>query len=325
MAELPLISIIVPVYKVEPYLDRCIQSMVEQTYSNLEILLVDDGSPDGCGAICETWAARDGRIKVIHQENGGAGKARNTALDMAQGEFIGMVDSDDYIAPQMYEHLLSLMDENTDLTECTVTDTENDHCELDDGSIYEATAATTVEAMALHLQESMFCQTPPNKLYRRSIIGDIRFPEGNLIDDEFFTYRCLGNARRLVHSSARMYAYRQQPGSVMHKPYSLRRLQGLKAQKERLEYLKEHMPELCYRAKVNLFFACVFARQMSLKWLTEPEQRQAVAVIRETLNGVTPLRLKKENGLKNNIWLLLGQISFDGLCKFQNFLESRDR
>ena len=102
-----LISVIVPVYKVEPYLDKCVRSIVEQTYQNLEIILVDDGSPDNCGAICDAWAEKDSRIKVIHKENGGLSDARNAGMDVATGQWIAFVDSDDWIAEEMYESLLN--------------------------------------------------------------------------------------------------------------------------------------------------------------------------------------------------------------------------
>lgn len=325
MAELPLISIIVPVYRVEAYLDRCVRSLVEQTYENLEILLVDDGSPDRSGELCDQWAARDSRIRVIHQANGGAGKARNTALDMARGALIGFVDSDDYIAPRMYEHLYSLMTAEIDIAECTGRATEDDDCPLYEDAAPVLTHVTNVEAMGLNIRDEMFTQLIWNKLYRRSVIGDLRFPEGNLIDDEFFTYKAIGNARQLVHSSCCLYAYRQQAGSVMHKPYSLRRLQGIQAHRERLDYLQERMPELLYEAKVGLFFACVYAMQMSMQWLTGEEREQADKMIRQIVAEITPLPLRTENGFKNNIWLALGQISFDGLCKFQNYLESRNK
>ena len=102
----PKISVIVPVYKVEKYLDKCVESIVNQTYKNLEIILVDDGSPDNCPAMCDEWAEKDERIRVIHKENGGLADARNAGMDIATGDYIGFVDSDDWIEPNMYEVLL---------------------------------------------------------------------------------------------------------------------------------------------------------------------------------------------------------------------------
>lgn len=321
MKDLPLLSVIVPVYKVEAYLDRCIQSLALQTYTNLEILLVDDGSPDGSGAICDRWAARDQRIRVIHKENGGAGQARNVALDEAKGELIGMVDSDDYLHPNMYAHLYSLMQGNVDIAECALAETFSDECILDDGKNSRAVEVSCREAMAYHIQDTMFNQTPPNKLYRRSVIGDIRFPEGNLIDDEFFTYKVIGNARRLVHSYAKMYAYRQQPGSAMHKTFSLRRLQGIQARRERLEYLKEKMPELAYEASVNLYFFCIYAKKMSMRYLKGEELSQAEAVIRQTVAELGPVGPSGSNARSVNFWLILSRISFDGVCRLQNYFD----
>lgn len=320
MKELPLISVIVPVYKVEAYLARCLESITGQTYGNLEIILVDDGSPDGSGAICDAWAAKDSRVKVIHKKNAGAGAARNTALDAASGEIISMIDSDDYLEPNMYAHLYSLMEEGVDIAECGIRTTESDDLEMDDGSQAETKVYDVCDAMRLHIRDEIFCQTPPNKLYRRSTVGDIRFPEGNLIDDEFFTYKVIGNARKLARSSACMYAYRQQPGSAMHKPFSLGRLQGLDAKCQRLEYLKENMPELVYEAKFDLFFTCMFVQQECLRSMKGGELETARKAVRDVLARITPLGPHPEESKKKNLLLKLAQKNFEGTCRLLNFL-----
>ena len=320
MKELPLISVIVPVYKVEAYLDKCIASITEQTYRNLEIILVDDGSPDGSGAICDAWAEKDSRIRVIHKENRGAGAARNTGLDLARGEYVSMIDSDDYLHPNMYQHLLDLMTDEVDIAECTIALTEDDCLQMDDGTAAEVLVADTEAAMGLHIRDEVFCQTPPNKLYRRSTIGDARFPVGNLIDDEFFTYKVLGNARKLAHSSAKMYAYRQQPGSAMHKPFSLRRLQGLQGKQQRLQYLEENMPELVYEAKYDLFFTCLYAMQGCLRSLSKPDLITARGIIRGILAGVMPLEANPRESSKKNLLLKMAQKNFEGTASLLNFL-----
>ncbi len=320
MSNLPLISVIVPVYRVEQYLDRCLRSITEQTYRNLEIILVDDGSPDSSGAICDAWAAKDSRIRVIHKENAGAGAARNTALDAASGEIISMIDSDDYIEAHMYEHLCGLMDENVDIAECDIVLTESDDFPLDDGTGAQIRICSREDAMKLHIRDEIFCQTPPNKLYRRSAIRDIRFPVGNLIDDEFFTYKVIGNARRLARSSARMYAYRQQPGSAMHKAFSLKRLQGLEAQLQRVAYLRERMPSLEYEAKFQLFFTSLFTMQECLRSLSGEELQTARSYIHGVLQQITPLASNPEASRGKNILLKLGQRNFEGVCRVLNFL-----
>ena len=320
MKEMPLISVIVPVYRVEQYLDRCLRSITEQTYRNLEIILVDDGSPDNSGAICDAWAAKDSRIRVIHKENAGAGAARNTALDAAAGEIISMIDSDDYLEVHMYEHLLSLMTEDVDIAECDICWTERDDLPLEDGSKAEIRVCDVEEAMLLHIRDEMFCQTPPNKLYRSGAVRDIRFPEGNLIDDEFFTYRVIGNARRLARSSACMYAYRQQPGSAMHKSFSVRRLQGLEGKRQRLKYLQKRMPSLVYEAKFDLFFTAMFIMQESLRHLKGAELEQVRQYIRELLKDITPLEKHPHASGKKNLLLKLAQKNFEGTCRLLNFL-----
>ena len=320
MKQMPLISVIVPVYKVEKYLDQCIRSIAEQTYAHLEILLVDDGSPDGCGAICDAWAAKDSRIRVIHKENGGAGHARNVGMDQARGDLIGFIDSDDYIEPHMYAHLESLMTEDVDLAECTIALTEADDLQMEDGSNARVCVVTGEEAMALHIRDEIFCQTPPNKLYRRSVIGDIRFPVGNLIDDEFFTYRVIGNCRKLAHSSCCMYAHRQQQGRAMTRPFSLKRLEGVRAKRQRLQYLQERMPNLVEEAQLDLFMTSLYAMQGSVRHLKGEELVQARAQLREAVEEAKPLLLHAADSGKKRMLLRLAQTSFEGTARLLNFL-----
>ena len=320
MKDMPLISVILPIYRVENYLDRCLESVTGQTYRNLEIILVDDGSPDRSGAICDAWAEKDSRIRVIHKVNAGAGAARNTGLDAATGEIISMIDSDDYLQIHMYEHLMSLMTEDVDIAECDICWTERDDLPMDDGSHARIRICDLEDAMRLHIRDEIFCQTPPNKLYRRNVIADIRFPEGNLIDDEYFTYKVIGNCRKLARSSACMYAYRQQPGSAMHKAFSLRRLQGLEAKVQRLSYLQQRMPSLEYEAKFDLFFTAMFMMQSCLRSLKGAELEQARQYIRGVLQQITPLHKNPETSAKKNLLLKLAQKNFDGTCRMLNFL-----
>ena len=322
MVQNELISVIVPVYNVEKYLDRCVRSIVEQTYTNLEIILVDDGSPDNSGVICDAWAEKDSRIRVIHQPNAGSGSARNAALDIARGTLVGMVDSDDYLEPHMYEHLLSLMTEDVDVAECGLLETELDGAPLDDCSYFESRVYSVEQAMKLHISDTLFRQTPPNKLYRRSTIGDIRFPVGNRIDDEFFTYRVIANARNLVRTSCTMYAYRQQPGSVMHLSFSLPRLQALDAKCQRLELLKERFPALVSHARINLWHTSLYLGQMSLLHMCAEERREAFAKL-NTVQAKYPLTNEDKRTLPmtHKVWAILSNISFITTCRLRNSLK----
>ena len=178
-----LISVIVPIYKVEKYLHKCIDSILAQTYTNLEIILVDDGSPDNCGKICDEYAAKDSRIKVIHQPNGGLSAARNAGLDIATGDYIGFVDSDDYIAPDMYEKLYNALVKNdADMAIC-------DYQRFGNELPYDEMSLTTEVITGLQAMEKqntvINCSfvVAWSKLYKSFIFSNVRFPVGKINED----------------------------------------------------------------------------------------------------------------------------------------------
>lgn len=211
-----LISIIVPVYKVEKYLEKCVNSILEQSYHNLEIILVDDGSPDKCGKICDEYQKKDSRIKVIHKKNGGLSDARNAGIRMALGQYLGFVDSDDYIAPDMYEHLFSIMKErNADIGVCNA-------CVVSENSLPEFTddlqpvVFENNECLKAMICDKLFTVNTWNKLYKRHVFDEIEFPVGKLYEDLATTYKLIEKANKIVVSKARKYAYVQRDGSIMN-------------------------------------------------------------------------------------------------------------
>lgn len=317
MEHLPLISIIVPVYKVEAYLDKCISSIVNQTYQNLEIILVDDGSPDNCGAMCDAWAAKDSRIKVIHQSNAGAGAARNAALDIAHGELIAFVDSDDYLAPDMFSHLYELLEQGADIAECGHVDVLGDSAVFDGDA--NSRAYTVLEAMAEHIHDRIFRQLIWNKLYRREVIGGIRFPVGKKIDDEFFTYLVLGNAKLLIRSEKICYAYRQQEGSVMHSMEANKRLQAVEAKVQRHKYIEKEFPSLAAFSAKNLWFTCLYQGQLSLREMTQEEAKQTVKYLQQIL-AEYPCNFNTCT-TKEKLWLSLAGIGLRNVCLLRNALK----
>ena len=315
----PLISVIVPIYNVEEYLNRCVESIVNQTYQNLEIILVDDGSPDNCPKMCDCWAENDNRIKVLHLQNGGAGKARNIGLGKAQGEWVVFVDGDDYIYPNMIQYLFELLGD-ADLSECCIVNTFSDMASfsVEDEDIVICNAE---EALGYMIDDIIFRQTPPNKLYKKEIIKNIPFPEGNLIDDEFWTYKVLGECNCLKHSSLKLYAYRQQAGSVMHKKYSILRLQALDAQYERLKYLQERYPSLLQKAKIKFLLACIYHGQMVQKFCPDSEKKIAMKKVVTYYKSVC-LNKNETKGIKttHRIWFGLANLSLSFTCKLKNTL-----
>lgn len=312
------ISVIVPVYKVEAYLDKCISSITAQTYANLEIILVDDGSPDRSGAICEEWAAKDNRIRVIHQENAGGGAARNAALDAAKGELIAFVDSDDYLAPDMFAHLHELLSQGADIAECGHIDVVDDNASFG-GAHSDAHTYTVQEAMEAHIRDRIFRQLIWNKLYRREVIGDIRFPVDKKIDDEFFTHRVIGNAKTLIRSEKICYAYRQQASSVMHSMGARKRLQAVEAKAQRHTYMEENFPELTDLSLKVLWFTCIYQGQLAMREMEREEARKTMKYLRDIL-AKHPCNWQ-DGTAKENLWLFLACVSLWGACRLRNALK----
>jgi glycosyltransferase involved in cell wall biosynthesis len=293
--------------------------LTNQTYGNLQILLVEDGSPDGSGAICDAWAAKDSRIRVIHQENRGGGAARNAALDVAEGELLAFVDSDDYIDPNLYAHLYSLLQQGADIAECGYVDTFDDAAVLGGGST-EPVFFTGQEAMVAHIQDKQFRQLIWNKLYRRHVAEGIRFPVGTKIDDEYYTWQLLARAERLVRSDYVGYAYRQQPDSVMHARFSLKRVQSLDAKQQRLAYIHDHLPQLENPAKEDLIMTCLFVMQESLRFLKEDDFSRAEALIQKAMADTAGYEIPPETGKMRKILLKSAQANLKQTAKILNFL-----
>lgn len=263
-----LISIIVPVYKVEEYLDKCVQSIVDQTYTNLEIILVDDGSPDRCGNMCEQWARKDKRIRVIHKENGGLSDARNAGMEIAAGVYTSFVDSDDWIHPDFIQTLYEAVSQTgAQIAGCDVCTVYPDQ-EPELGGTGDVKVCTAEEAIADILQGRGFRAVAWNKLYLSSLLKGERYPVGKHHEDEFFTYRIYGKAEKLVYVDQPMYFYLQRQGSIM-RSFSIKRLDALEAYLERLSYLKERYPKLYSGDKFTFCISCAMMYSQAQR-LKEP-------------------------------------------------------
>lgn len=260
---LELISVIVPVYKVEEYLDQCVKSIVEQTYHNLEIILVDDGSPDECPQKCDEWTKQDKRIRVIHKKNGGLSDARNVGLRMASGTYVSFIDSDDWISPDFYENLYhSIIKNNAQIAASGIIWAYKDHLQ-NDKFMYNKQVFSSEEALSTLIQGRGFYAVAWNKLYRKTLFEEIEFPVGKLHEDEFVTYRLVGKATKLVLCQKVIYYYRQREGSIMQE-WSIKHLDALDAFFQRNAYLAKYYPKLYVGDKVNLLMACVgFFRECS--------------------------------------------------------------
>lgn len=267
-----LISIIIPVYNVEQYLRNTVDSVLKQSYKNLEILLIDDGSTDQSGKICDEIATKDSRIKVIHKANGGLSSARNMGIETAQGEYIAFLDSDDYIIPDTYEYLWNLIKaNNVDISEAEFVRINMEDqkkalqiiSEMNEERKIEEKIISGKEILNIlygikegpYVQQVIVC----NKLYRRDRLKDIRFPQGKLHEDEFTTYKIFEKCEKICISNKVIHGYMQTEGSIMRKEISMKRVKdNLEAYDEASDFFaKKQLTEIEPKVRRKYLEYCI--------------------------------------------------------------------
>lgn len=285
--DFPLISVIVPIYNVEKYLQQCIDSICKQTYFHLEIILVDDGSPDACGHICDENSKLDSRIVVIHQKNKGLSGARNAGLDVAKGKYISFIDSDDTIHPKFIEILFGLCEYyDADIAQCDylmVAETsfklplnpiQSIHIYNNRQAIYELCCTTN----------SIKYTVSWNKLYKKELFKNIRYPVNRINEDEFTTYLLLWNSNKIVINNQYLYYYLQRSDSIMGQPFSIKRLDVLDALKGLLIFLKAN--------SLNYEYFCVLKRL-----LDTIEEFYQLSVQNKSHNKISSLLLEQKESI----------------------------
>lgn len=253
-----LVSVVIPVYKVEAYLRRCVDSVLAQTHAQLEVLLVDDGSPDGCGAICDEYAAADSRVCVIHKANGGLSSARNAGIEKAGGDYLAFVDSDDTIAPKMIAVLLAALEkENADIAVCGFAKVGEDLQPLGKPNVYGPALITGEEAMEkLYTNDYIYFTTVCNKLFRRSLFEQVRFPEGKLFEDGYVAFRCYLACGWICCLPDALYFYLTRQGSITTSDIGVKNLDGVDADEDSMMLLeKSAYPLLAQKARLKYFAA----------------------------------------------------------------------
>ena len=254
-----LFSIIVPIHNVEKYLRRCIDSVLAQTFSDYELILVDDGSPDNCPVMCDEWAKKDERIRVIHKENGGLSDARNAGIDAATGEYIGFIDGDDCILPAMYEKLYHAIKVNeADLALCGYLYVDENLNKLESP---EHTSPMKNEVLDTRGVMKKLCTeekywyytTSVNRLYKKNMFDKIRFPKGVLHEDEYTSHRFYDACDTIVCIEDCLYLYVQRSNSITTSTFNVKRLDALEAFWDRYCLCKEKYPEFArYQLEVAL-------------------------------------------------------------------------
>ena len=256
-----LISVIVPIYNVEKYLVRCIDSIISQTYKNIEIILVNDGSPDNCGSICDKYAQQDARIRVLHKKNGGLSDARNCGVEVASGEYITFIDSDDFIAPNYIEYLYNLLIENdADISCCCSIKTGNDSVKFGTDNTTHSVQVLSGEECCYALFGNLYLTlvTAWGKLYKSKVVKKYPFPIGRKHEDEATTCKYYYDAKKVVVSNAQLYAYYQNPTGIMNSLGKGINYDFLWAFEHRALFFQEKnaldLTKISWR---NLFYSCV--------------------------------------------------------------------
>lgn len=291
------VSVIVPVYQVRVYLERCVNSILRQTFQNIEIILIDDGSTDGGGELCDEYAKQDTRVKVIHKTNGGLSSARNAGLEVAKGKYIAFVDSDDWVSPNFIRSMYEVCEGyECDICQCGFYEVIKDDLDMTDREgiplIYRPLEYSYAEFSLL----SWECVVSWNKLYKRTLFRDICFPAGRLHEDEFTTYKLINKANRIAVLPTRLYYYRRRGDSIVGRKYSYKRLDAGIAYREREKFYREnHYVELEQLTKARHLqwlkgqikqFETLESRNESIERAIVQEENQ----IKEELGSVSVLR-----------------------------------
>ena len=299
----PLISVIIPIYKVEKFLDKCIESVVNQTYKNLEIILVDDGSPDNCPKMCDDWAKKDSRIKVVHKVNGGLSDARNVGLNMSTGDYIMFVDSDDWLELSMIDELyLNLINYNADISIGNIRRfyekngskeplIENIQIKQYDNNVFDC-------LLENYTQSVIAC----GKIFKKEILGDNPFPVGKINEDECVVHRFLNNCKKVVYTNKQFYNYYLRANSITSQTFGMKNLNVINALQERLKFFKDNG----FDEKFIVFtYEQIFSHLASFYFRTKDKVIRKVIKekFNETLLGIGDYR--KKLSLKVKIKIIL--------------------
>ncbi len=285
-----LISVVVPVYNVENYVERCINSIIAQTYKNIEIIIVDDGSTDNSGHIVDEISLKDQRIKVIHQENGGLSAARNTGIDKAIGEYLVFVDSDDYICSEMIEVLFkNMMEYNADVSVCDYFWIREGEDASDNGSnktiCYDK--SNILNRINIDARRTVVAW---NKIYKSVIFSELRYPVGKLQEDEFIIHEVLSKCSRIVYTDRKLYCYMIHENSIMGQKSTKSAFDGLEAVCNRMVWASTHGNKQfvngCFDVVLNVANCMLDSNELA------DYDQYALEVKKRVLTAIKSLKLK---------------------------------
>ena len=290
-----LISVIIPVYNVEKYLEKCINSVINQTYKNLEIILVNDGSTDNCPNICDEFAKKDSRIRVIHKQNGGLSSARNAGLDIANGQYIGFVDSDDYIHTEMYQKLYeALISQNADLSICSYEEVTEKGKSIDGFSpIKDEILDANNALLKLNQEKFWYYVVVYTKLYNKNIFKDIRFPESKINEDQFIVHEVFYNCKKIVTIPNKLYYYVQRNGSITKSKKTIKNFDEIYSMFARVEFYNSKKLNSLIPGAVKVCELMYDNLRMNIKYKNLSELKQILLFDKKVKNFV--LNYSKSN------------------------------
>ncbi|MBU5681115.1 glycosyltransferase family 2 protein [Blautia sp. MSJ-9] len=302
---MPQISIIVPVYNTEKYLKKCIESLQNQMLTDIQIILVNDGSKDKSGEICEEYAKKDLRIKVIHKENGGLSDARNVGIAEAEAECIGFVDSDDYVDPKFFYELYKKMQQyKADIAVGGIRHIDNLGKILNVRCIEEEAVFDRYGGMKELLFSKRISNSVCNKIFRRELFKEVCFPKGRLYEDEFVTYRLFDKAQKSIMVNTVFYYYRSNPKSITHREFSVQELDRIIASEMKIRFCKEKYPDLVKYVEYYMIYDCANVL-MKMKHY----EKQYDNLIRVNIKRYWKIYVKENNSLVAKVFVVLARVS----------------
>lgn len=325
MSNMPFISVIVPVYNVENWLQRCVDSICTQSYRDLQIILVDDGSKDNSGKICDRLAENDSRIIVVHKENGGLSDARNAGVKIATGDLISFIDSDDWIEPFFFENLSkTIIDYDCDIVGCEyrICDETNIHNDKNDNNENSISVQNFDRVSAMSsLIDNRIQQVVWNKLYKKSVIDGIPFEKGKYHEDEFWSYQVFARVNKYAAIDYVGYCYFQRSDSIMGEKYSVKRLDAVEAKVRRQKYLEENMPELASKGRINLLLTCLYQGQNAMRKLDKEDCKKAFECLSDTVNKYPLTKTDLSTlSLQYKVWAFMTKVSLKLVCRTRNLI-----
>lgn len=317
-----LISVIIPIYNVEKYIYRCLESVINQTYTNLEIILVDDESPDNCPQICDEYKQKDNRVTVIHKKNGGLSDARNTGINKCKGRYITFVDSDDWLPLNAIEILYyNLIKENADISSGNLKEIFKNTTYVNTSEKSTTVTLNNEEAMQDLMYLHNLSNSASGKLYKKELFNHIKYPVGKLYEDLATTYRLFDISNKIVITDSIVYFYFQNSNSIMHKQYTNKRLESYKFVCEELVFINDNYPKIIKSAIYRLVFECLSILN-DMPYICKDKKD-----IKATLKKYRKISIKDAKLSKKQKLLCyssyFGQAGIKLAFKFRNIIKSR--